>query len=44
MILLAHIFMVPVEEVMLPLVSGVGSGAAVLLAAWLSPFRAKSRY
>lgn len=41
MMLLAHIFMVPVEEVVLPLMSGVGSGAVLLFAAWLSPLRAK---
>jgi hypothetical protein len=40
MILLAHIFMVPVEEVLLPL-TGVGAGAALWLAAFLSPLRGK---
>jgi hypothetical protein len=41
MILLAHIFMVPVEEVLVPLASGVGAGTALWLAAFLSPLRAK---
>jgi hypothetical protein len=41
MMLLAHIFMLPVEEVLLPLAGGVGSGAVLLVAALLSPLRAK---
>lgn len=43
MILLAHIFMVPVEEVLVPLVSGAGAGTALWLVALLSPLRAKLR-
>jgi hypothetical protein len=43
MILLAHIFMMPVEEVLVPLASGVGAGTALWLAALLSPLRTKLR-
>ena len=41
MMLLAHICMIPVEEVLLPLVTGVGSAALLLATAFLSPLRAK---
>jgi hypothetical protein len=44
MILLAHIFMVPVEEVLVPLASGVGAGTALWFAAFLSPLRTKLRH
>jgi hypothetical protein len=37
MILLAHICMMPVEEVIVPLMSGVGAGTALWLAAILAP-------
>jgi hypothetical protein len=43
MILLAHILMMPVEEVLVPLVSGAGAGTALVLAAFLPPFRRKRR-
>jgi hypothetical protein len=43
MILLAHIFMVPVEEVLIPLASGAGAGTALWLAVFLSPLRTKLR-
>lgn len=33
MIVLAHIFMLPVEEVLLPLAGGIGTATAVWLAA-----------
>lgn len=41
MMLLAHVFMVPVEEIVLPLASGVGSAAVLAVTALLSPLRAK---
>ena len=41
MILLAHIFMMPVEEVLVSLAGGVGVAAAVWVAAFLSPLRMK---
>jgi len=44
MILLAHIWMMPVEEVLLPLASGVGAGSALWLAALLSPLRNQLRH
>lgn len=43
MILLAHVFMMPVEEVLLPLASGVGAATALWLAAFLSPMRTRLR-
>ena len=43
MILLAHIMMIPVEEVLVPLASGAGAGAALLLAAILPPSLRKRR-
>ena len=43
MILLAHIFMIPVEEVLLPLAGGVGAGTAVWVAAFLAPLRHRPR-
>ena len=43
MILLAHILMLPVEEVLVPLTSGVGAGTALWLAAYLLPLRTKLR-
>jgi hypothetical protein len=43
MTLLAHILMVPVEEVYLPLASGVAAGTALWLAALLSPLRTRLR-
>lgn len=42
MILLAHILMVPVEEVLVPL-AGAGAGTAAWLAAFLPPFLRKRR-
>lgn len=42
MIVLAHVFMVPVEEVVVPIASGVG-GAMLWLAAFLAPVRRKRR-
>ncbi len=38
MIVLAHIFMVPVEEVVVPLASGVGAGTVL----WLTTFLVKA--
>lgn len=38
MILLAHVLMIPVEEFLVPLVSGAGAGSALVLAALLPPF------
>jgi hypothetical protein len=43
MILLAHVFMMPVEEVLITWASGVGAGTALWLAAFLSPLRIKLR-
>jgi len=43
MILLAHIFMMPVEEVLVSLAGSVGAGAALWFAAFLSPLRATRR-
>ena len=43
MMLLAHIFMVPVEEVVLPLAGGAGAGTLLLVAALLAPLRGKRR-
>jgi len=44
MILLAHICMMPVEEIVVPLASGVGAGTALWLAAILSPLRSRIRH
>lgn len=44
MILLAHIFMMPVEEVLVPLASGVGAGTALWVVALLAPLRTKPRH
>jgi hypothetical protein len=44
MILLAHVFMVPVEEVLVPLAGGIGAGTALWLTALLTPLRAKLRH
>jgi hypothetical protein len=43
MILLAHILMLPVEEVLVPLASGLGAGMVFWLTALLSPLRLKLR-
>jgi hypothetical protein len=43
MILLAHIWMMPVEEIVVPLATGVGAGTALWIAAFLSPLRSKLR-
>ena len=43
MIVLAHILMLPVEEVLLPLTGGVGAATALLLGALLSPRRVRLR-
>jgi hypothetical protein len=43
MILLAHIWMMPVEEIVVPLASGVGAGTALWLVALMSPLRSKLR-
>lgn len=43
MILLAHILMMPVEEVFVPFASGVGAATALWLAALLLPLRTKLR-
>ena len=39
MILLAHVSMMPVEEILVPLVSSAGAGTALWLASLLSPLR-----
>jgi hypothetical protein len=44
MILLAHICMMPVEEIVVPLASGVGAGTALWVAAMLAPLRSKLRH
>jgi hypothetical protein len=44
MILFAHVFLMPVEEVLVPLASGLGAGTALWLAVFLSPLRAKLRH
>jgi hypothetical protein len=41
--ILAHIMMMPVEEVLVPLLSGAGTGAAFWLAAFLAPRRTRLR-
>ena len=41
--ILAHIMMIPVEEILAPLLSGVGTAAALWLAAVLAPLRTKLR-
>ena len=43
MILLAHIMMMPVEEVLAPLAGGAGAGTALWLAALLPPLLRKRR-
>ncbi|HYL27765.1 MAG TPA: hypothetical protein VEW74_08005 [Candidatus Nitrosotalea sp.] len=43
MIVLAHIMMMPVEEVLVPLASGAGAGTAFWLAAFLPPLIRKRR-
>jgi|GEM_PF-6629814 len=41
--ILAHIMMMPVEEIVVPLLSGVGAGAALWMAAVLASLRTKLR-
>lgn len=43
MILLAHIMMVPVEEMLVPLAGAAGAGTAVWLGAFLPPLLRRRR-
>jgi len=43
MILLAHVMMVPVEEMLVPLAGGAGAGTALWLAAFLPAFLRQRR-
>jgi hypothetical protein len=43
MIVLAHVFMLPVEEVVVPIASGVGAGALLWLTTIFVPLRRRRR-